>query len=75
MSAGSVRSIRDLIVMVQFDDDLPEIGELLVVKNQRQTTLLVDHLDEVFTWQNYNLSERVVNYIQGRHKSSRSVPK
>ncbi len=44
MSQGSVRSIRDLVVVVQFDDDGPEIGELLKVQNKTASPLLVDHL-------------------------------
>ncbi len=44
MTIGSVRSVKDLIVTVQFDEDGPEIGELLVVHNQSHTVLLVDHL-------------------------------
>ncbi len=44
MSIGNVRSIRDLIVLVQFDDEGPEIGELLKVQNKTGSLLLVDHL-------------------------------
>jgi F-type H+-transporting ATPase subunit beta len=46
VSKGAVREIKDLIVSVQFDDVFPEIGELLIVENQAQPILLVDHLDE-----------------------------
>ncbi len=42
---GVVVSIRDLIVRVQFDEDAPRVGELLVVENGLQTLLLVDHLE------------------------------
>jgi F-type H+-transporting ATPase subunit beta len=45
MSAGVVRSVRDLVVVVQFDEDGPEVGELVVVKNQNSSILLVDHLN------------------------------
>ena len=44
MTTGSIRSIRDLVIMVQFGDDSPEIGELLLVDNPNKTVLLVDHL-------------------------------
>lgn len=43
MSRGSVRAIRDLVVMVQFDDDAPGIGELVLVGNP-PVPLLVNHL-------------------------------
>lgn len=46
MSSGSVRSVRDLVVHVQFDEESPEIGELLLVQNQKRSVLLVDHLDD-----------------------------
>jgi F-type H+-transporting ATPase subunit beta len=45
VSAGVVRSIRDLVVLVQFDEDGPEVGELVVVQNQSRSILLVDHLN------------------------------
>lgn len=44
MSAGSVVSIKDLVVFAQFDDDVPEVGELVMVDNGFETVLLVDHL-------------------------------
>jgi F-type H+-transporting ATPase subunit beta len=45
MSVGSVISIKDLVVRVQFDDSAPSIGELIIVDNGHQTALLVDHLE------------------------------
>lgn len=45
MSAGVVRAVRDLVVSVQFEDDSPEIGELLITQNQNRSILLVDHLN------------------------------
>src|SRR3989338_7015225 len=44
MSQGLIRSIRDLVVNVVFDEDGPEIGELLLATNQNRTPLLVNHL-------------------------------
>jgi F-type H+-transporting ATPase subunit beta len=46
MSAGIIRSVRDLVVVAQFDEDGPDIGELLVVGNQNKSILLVHHLSE-----------------------------
>jgi F-type H+-transporting ATPase subunit beta len=44
MSAGVIREVRDLVITVQFDEDGPETGELLVVNNPKRSVLLVDHL-------------------------------
>jgi F-type H+-transporting ATPase subunit beta len=43
--AGSIVSIKELIVKVQFDDDLPGMQELVVVQNDHDTMLLVDHFE------------------------------
>jgi len=45
MTSGSVLSIKDLVVRVQFDEEAPQIGELIVVQNGHDTKLLVDHLE------------------------------
>jgi F-type H+-transporting ATPase subunit beta len=45
MSAGVVRSVRDLVVLIQFDEDGPDVGELIVLQNQNRSVLLVDHLN------------------------------
>lgn len=45
MSVGHVVSIKDLVVLAQFDEDVPRIGELIEVDNGFQTKLLVDHLE------------------------------
>src|ERR1700710_1866808 len=42
--SGSIRSIRELVVNVQFYDDMPAIGELLVAASPTKGLLLVDHL-------------------------------
>ncbi len=43
--AGNIIVVKDLVVKVQFDDDLPSIGELLNVQNSFDTQLLVDHVE------------------------------
>ncbi len=43
--AGNIIVVKDLVVKVQFDDDLPNIGELLNVQNTFDTQLLVDHIE------------------------------
>ncbi len=44
MSAGRITSIKELVVVVQFDEDIPNVNELIVVQNEFSTELLVDHL-------------------------------
>jgi F-type H+-transporting ATPase subunit beta len=44
MNKGIIRSIRQLIVLVQFDNDQPMVGEVLVVNNAEKSLLLVESL-------------------------------
>ncbi len=46
MSAGAVVSVRDLVITVQFDNDMPEIGEVLLAGSRNPSVLMVDHLDK-----------------------------
>ncbi len=43
--AGNVVAVKELIVKVQFDEDFPEINELLEVDNPSKSQLLVEHID------------------------------
>lgn len=43
--SGVVNAVKDLIVQVVFDEDSPEIGELLLVDNENKTELLVEKLE------------------------------
>jgi F-type H+-transporting ATPase subunit beta len=45
MMAGSIVSIKDLTVRVQFDEDFPDVNELVAAENEKQTRLLVDHIE------------------------------
>jgi F-type H+-transporting ATPase subunit beta len=45
MSQGVVTALKELVVRVQFDDDSPAVGEVVVVDNGLETKLLVDHLE------------------------------
>lgn len=45
MSKGVISSIKDLIVFVSFDEDGPNIGEVLKVDNETKTQLLVERID------------------------------
>lgn len=45
MNQGVIRAIKDLIVTVAFDEDFPELHEVLIV-DELETPLLVDSLEE-----------------------------
>lgn len=45
MNQGHVVSIKDLVVLVQFDEGGPSINEIVLVENGSNTKLLVDHLE------------------------------
>ncbi len=42
MSSGYIRAVKDLVVRVEFVEDMPKIGEVVVVQNKAQSVLLVD---------------------------------
>lgn len=42
MGKGYIRAIKDLVVKVEFDDDMPRIGEVLIVNNAQKTPLVVE---------------------------------
>lgn len=44
MSTGIVRSIKDLVIHVAFDEGVPELNELILIDNENKTPLLVDSL-------------------------------
>ncbi len=46
MNDGIIRSIRDLVIKVQFDNDAPFPGEVIVVQSPNAGKLLVDSLAE-----------------------------
>jgi F-type H+-transporting ATPase subunit beta len=43
--AGVIVSVKDLVVRAQFDEDAPNVNELVEVKNGHGSQLLVDHLE------------------------------
>jgi F-type H+-transporting ATPase subunit beta len=45
MSTGAVRVIKDLVVHVQFDEDQPEIGEILLPQSKEKGILLVSSME------------------------------
>ncbi len=44
MSRGSIRSIRELVINIQFDGEAPGIGELVLAGEPDRVPLLVNHL-------------------------------
>lgn len=44
MSHGSIVSVKDLVVKVEFASDMPEIGEVVLVQNDQKSPLLVESL-------------------------------
>jgi F-type H+-transporting ATPase subunit beta len=44
-SKGVVRVLKDLVIKIQFDGDMPELNEIVNVQNQAQTPLLVSALE------------------------------
>jgi len=42
---GIIKSIRDLVIKVRFDDNMPATGEVLVMENEPHSMLLVDNLE------------------------------
>ncbi len=49
MNPGSIRSIKNLVVRVQFDQDVPELNELILVDDKAHTPLLVDTIESADT--------------------------
>src|SRR4051812_22675953 len=43
---GVVRVLRDLVLKVQFDEDMPEVNEIIEVDNPKKTPLLVSSLEK-----------------------------
>lgn len=41
---GTVRSLKGLVIKVQFDEDMPELNEMLYVDNESKSPLLVNSL-------------------------------
>jgi F-type H+-transporting ATPase subunit beta len=61
MSTGVIRSLKDLVVRVEFDEGMPASNELLHVTNDNRTPLLVDKLEDGNTATCLNLySDRTI---------------
>ncbi len=43
--SGTITAVKELIVRAQFDDDPPDLNELIVIQNGHGTQLLVDHIE------------------------------
>jgi F-type H+-transporting ATPase subunit beta len=44
MSQGTVTQVKDLIIRVEFANDTPDIGEVLIVNNKQKSPLLVEYM-------------------------------
>jgi len=44
MAVGTIQTVKDLVVTVTFDDDCPDINEIVEVNNTEKSLLLVDSL-------------------------------
>ncbi len=42
---GVVRVLRDIVIKVQFADDMPDLNEIIYVENEQKTPLLVNSLE------------------------------
>ncbi|MDQ5885357.1 MAG: F-type H+/Na+-transporting ATPase subunit beta [Patescibacteria group bacterium] len=63
MKTGTVIVVKDLVIRVEFSQDMPEIGEILEVQNKEKSLLLVESL----------VSDTVANCINLR--SSKNIQK
>jgi len=45
MGKGVVRVLKGLVIKIQFDDDMPELNEMVFVDNKNKTPLLVSSLE------------------------------
>lgn len=43
--AGVITAVKDLVITVGFDDDLPKVGEMVQVDNDNKTELVVERLN------------------------------
>lgn len=44
MSKGIIRAVKGLVVHVEFDEDYPELNEVVVASDEKKSRLLVDHV-------------------------------
>ena len=44
MNNGLIIGIKELVVKVQFGDEMPRLNEIVTVLNDNKTELLVDHV-------------------------------
>lgn len=46
MGQGVIRVLKDLVIKVQFDDDVPDLNEMLYLENEARTPLLVQSVEK-----------------------------
>src|ERR1700691_4784639 len=48
-SQGIIRVLKDLVIKIQFDEELPRVNEMVFVENKAKTPLLVSSIDHADT--------------------------
>ncbi|MDX1766212.1 MAG: hypothetical protein R3313_04645, partial [Candidatus Saccharimonadales bacterium] len=72
--AGRIRSIKELVIMVEFAEDRPEIGEVVLVDNEDVSPLLVDSFIDDMTAACLNLkSHKSLSKGMGVHRTQHSI--
>ena len=73
-AAGRVRSIRDLVLKVEFPEDKPEVGEVVMVENDEKSPLLVESFIDDMTTACLNLrSHRSITKGMGVQRTQHSI--
>ena len=71
---GRVRSIRDLVIKVEFAEDRPEIGEVVLVDNEEESPLMVESFVDDMTTACLNLrSHRNITKSMGVYRTQHSI--
>lgn len=75
LSTGYIKSIMDLVIHVEFDEDFPKIGEILIVENsEKSAPLLVDNVKDDGTAVCLNImSDRTIKKGDGAVRTGRGI--
>jgi len=74
VAAGRVRTIKELVLKVEFAEDRPEIGEVVLVENEEKSPLLVDSFIDDMTAACLNLkSHKAISKGMGVQRTQHSI--
>jgi len=74
MNQGQIRYLKDLIMHVEFAENLPDLNEILLVENEQHTPLLVDSLLDANTAICLNISgDRMLQKGMVATRTGRSI--